>query len=139
MGVAVPATERNSSPARSPAPRLHDLALAAPGAVRNPDYPSVISASLTSPVARQSIARTIAHPAVVLTTMIAASIVARSIIAWRHSIPRLFPDEYIYAALGRSIGHGHLEIRGETAHFPAILEPVLAAPIWRLFPTETAY
>ena len=63
----------------------------------------------------------------------------RSLVAWQHSVPRLFPDEYIYAALGRSIGHGHLQIRGATVHFPGILEPVLAAPIWRLFPIGTAY
>jgi hypothetical protein len=71
--------------------------------------------------------------------MIAVSTVARAMIAWRHSVARLFPDEYIYAALGRSLGHGHLEIRGQTAHFPAILEPLVAAPIWRVFPTETAH
>src|SRR5262249_48595784 len=49
------------------------------------------------------------------------------------------PDEYIYTAISRSLAHGHLAIRGETVHFPAILQPLLAAPIWRLFPTVTAY
>src|SRR5262249_53092036 len=50
-----------------------------------------------------------------------------------------FPDEYIYTALARSIGHGHLQIRGVTTHFPAILEPAIAAPLWRFLPTLTAY
>jgi hypothetical protein len=79
------------------------------------------------------------RPAVALSALIAASALFRSLAAWRHSTPRFFPDEYIYAALGRSLGHGSLEIRGAPVHFPGILEPLLAAPIWRLFPTETAY
>ena len=54
-------------------------------------------------------------------------------------MPRLFPDEYIYTSISRSIGHGHLQIRGETVHFPGVLEPILAAPLWRLFPVATAY
>lgn len=51
----------------------------------------------------------------------------------------MFPDEYIYTALGRSIAHGHLEIRGASAHFPEILQPVLAAPLWSLLSTSAAY
>jgi hypothetical protein len=76
---------------------------------------------------------------VVLPAMIVVATVTRSLVAVRHSVPQLFPDEYIYAALGRSIAHGHLEIRGATVHFPGIFEPLVAAPIWRLFPTVTAY
>ena len=57
----------------------------------------------------------------------------------RHSTSRYFPDEYIYTALSRSIAHGSLTIRGQSAHFPALLEPLLAAPLWGLFSTETAY
>lgn len=83
--------------------------------------------------------RRVSATPVILGLIIVASAVIRSIVAWEHSIPRLFPDEYIYEAIGRSIGHGHLQIRGETVHFPAILEPILAAPIWRLFAIGTAY
>src|SRR5262249_51833039 len=32
--------------------------------------------------------------------------------------------------LARSLAHGRLTIRGAPAHFPAILEPLLAAPFW---------
>lgn len=71
--------------------------------------------------------------------MIAVSSLVRTLVAWQHQTPRYFPDEYIYAALGRSLAHGHYEIRGKVAHFPAILEPLLAAPLWRLFSTQTAY
>ena len=75
----------------------------------------------------------------VLGFTVVVSAVVRSVFALRHSVPRLFPDEYIYAALSRSIGHGQLQIRGGTVHFPGIFEPIVAAPIWRLFATPTAY
>ena len=76
---------------------------------------------------------------VALAALIVVSAVARSIVAWQHSIPRLFPDEYIYTAIGRSIGHGHFAIRGGTVRFPAVFEPIVAAPIWRLFSPGLAY
>ncbi len=59
--------------------------------------------------------------------------------AFAHATPRYFPDEYIYAGLARSIAHGRLEIRGAPAHFPALLEPLLAAPLWLFGDVETAY
>jgi hypothetical protein len=64
---------------------------------------------------------------------------ARSYFAVQHTAARFFPDEYVYAALSRSIGHGHYAIRGATAHFPAFLEPLLTAPVWAAFSTTTAY
>jgi hypothetical protein len=74
-----------------------------------------------------------------LATMVVVSIVLRSFFALKHGTARFFPDEYTYASLGRSIGHGHYAIRGVTAHFPAFLEPLLTAPIWATFSTLTAY
>ncbi len=59
--------------------------------------------------------------------------------ALAHATPRYFPDEYIYAGLARSIAHGRLEIRGAPAHFPALLEPLLAAPFWLFGDVDTAY
>jgi hypothetical protein len=57
-----------------------------------------------------------------------------------HATATYFPDEYIYASLGRSLGsQGRPIIRGSSAHFPALLEPLLAAPVWALASTETAY
>ena len=54
--------------------------------------------------------------------------------------PRIFPDEYLYPAVARSLGAGEgLTIRGTSAHFPALLEPMLTAPIWLLHDTESAY
>jgi hypothetical protein len=65
---------------------------------------------------------------VVLPIVVALSFLARILAISGHRTPRLFPDEYIYATLARSISHGSLTIRGEPAHFPALLEPLLAAP-----------
>ena len=83
--------------------------------------------------------RWLTRPAVVLGAMVSISALVRTLVAWQHQTPRYFPDEYIYASLGRSLAHGHYEIRGHLAHFPAIVEPLLSAPLWRFFSTETAY
>jgi hypothetical protein len=75
-----------------------------------------------------------------LTALVAVSFALRTIAAAAHPTPRYFPDEYIYAALARSIGEsGRPLVRGGAAHFPALLEPLLAAPLWRLFDTPLAY
>ena len=74
-----------------------------------------------------------------LGALIAASALVRAVVARQHDVPRYFPDEYIYTALARSIGHGHVSIRGSTTLFPALLQPLLAAPLWRFFSPVTAY
>ena len=61
------------------------------------------------------------------------------LVAQRHTGPRYWPDEYVYAAISRSLVRGHLAVRGESAHFYAILQPIVAAPIWRFFPAHEAY
>ncbi|MEP6811514.1 MAG: hypothetical protein ABI990_00850 [Actinomycetota bacterium] len=64
----------------------------------------------------------------------------RVALAWLHATPNYFPDEYLYAALGRSFGSfDGATIRGGGAHFPALLEPLLAAPVWHIGSVETAY
>ena len=46
-------------------------------------------------------------------------------------MPALFPDEYIYSSIGRSIAEsGEPLIRGGSAHFPALLQPIVTAPAW---------
>ena len=67
---------------------------------------------------------------VVLASLAVVATAARFAAGIPHTSPRYFPDEYIYPALARSILHGHLEIRGEPAHFPAMLEPFVQAPLW---------
>jgi hypothetical protein len=78
-------------------------------------------------------------PTLVLGGLFLISTVVRGALALRHHITSYWPDEYIYAGLSRSIGHGHLTIHGDASHFPAILQPILAAPLWRFFSVDTAY
>ncbi len=87
---------------------------------------------------RMALARAVpAH--VVLAGLIAIGAALRVALAVAHRTPRYFPDEYIYAALARSIAHGHLTIRGTPAHFPALLEPLLASPFALAAGVETAF
>jgi hypothetical protein len=45
--------------------------------------------------------------------------------------PGLFPDEYLYSQLGRSLATtGRLTVRGVDPHFLPVLTPILNAPLW---------
>lgn len=92
--------------------------------------------SLSSPFARLA-----AVPArAVLAGIVGLSFLLRLAAALVHATPLYFPDEYIYATLGRSIAEtGRPLIRGVPAHFPALLEPLLAAPFWLPGDPELAY
>ncbi|MFL5250887.1 MAG: hypothetical protein ACJ79V_23960, partial [Myxococcales bacterium] len=75
-----------------------------------------------------------------LTILVGVSFLLRAVGSAAHPAPRYFPDEYIYTALSRALGSGTApSVRGEPAHFPALLEPLLAAPFHALFSPETAY
>lgn len=63
----------------------------------------------------------------------------RMVTARWHVTPRFFPDEYIYSSLAQSLAHGDLAIRGQSAHFPALLEPLITAPVWWIAHGEQAY
>lgn len=86
-------------------------------------------------------ARIAAVPArLVLAGIVAASFAVRFVMALGHSTPLYFPDEYIYSAISRSLAeHGRPLIRGQAAHFPAMIEPLLAAPFWLTHDPELAY
>ena len=86
-------------------------------------------------------ARVAAVPArLVLAAIVAASFAVRFVMALGHSTPLYFPDEYIYSAISRSLAeHGRPLIRGQAAHFPAMIEPLLAAPFWLTHDPELAY
>lgn len=72
--------------------------------------------------------------------IVLASVVVRSIAAFFRSTPVLFPDEYIYAALGRAIAESGLpSVRGASASFPALLQPIVTAPLWWLPSVEASY
>src|SRR5690349_5485853 len=74
----------------------------------------------------------LALDAVVVTSIVLLGAAPRVFVAFLSPTATYFPDEYIYSRLARSISHGSLTIRGVPAHFPALLEPLLAAPLWRV-------
>jgi hypothetical protein len=66
-----------------------------------------------------------------LTGLVAASFGGRLLAAAGRVVPYYLPDEYIYPSLARSFAeHGRPMIRGVGVHFPALLEPLVTAPIW---------
>jgi len=79
-----------------------------------------------------AVARATAVPArLVLAGIVAVSFAVRLAAALVHTTPLYFPDEYIYSGIARSLAeNGRPLIRGHSAHFPAMLEPLLAAPFW---------
>ncbi|HEV8459740.1 MAG TPA: hypothetical protein VGQ38_03445 [Gaiellaceae bacterium] len=79
-------------------------------------------------------------PRICLGATVGISFVLRVVLSVAHATPRYFPDEYIYSTLARSVAEsGRLQIRGAPAHFPAVLEPLLAAPMWLTHDPALAY
>ena len=69
-----------------------------------------------------------------------ASFLFRLVIGWLRATPTFFADEYIYAELGRSLAEtGRPLIRGASASFPALLQPLLTAPAWLVDDVETSF
>ena len=76
----------------------------------------------------------------VLAGIVGGSFLIRFVVALAHATPLYFPDEYIYASLARSLAeHGRPLIRSSPAHFPALLEPLAAAPFWLFHDPLLAY
>lgn len=76
----------------------------------------------------------------VLAGIVGTSLCLRFLLALAHATPLYLPDEYIYASLARGIAEtGRPVIRGGSAHFPALLEPILASPFWLFGDPELAY
>jgi len=72
--------------------------------------------------------------------VVAVSFALRFVAALGHTTPLYFPDEYIYSGIARSLAeNGRPLIRGQSAHFPALLEPLLAAPFWLTHDPALAY
>src|SRR4051812_47327851 len=66
-----------------------------------------------------------------LTGVVAASFCGRLVAAAGRPVPHYLPDEYIYPSLARSFAeHGRPLIRGVGVHFPALLDPLVTAPVW---------
>lgn len=63
--------------------------------------------------------------------IVGASFLARLIAAAARPVPHYLPDEYIYPSLARSFAEqGRPLIRGVGVHFPALLDPLVTAPVW---------
>ena len=112
----------------------------APSAVVRAPYPGVIAAGAVTSRDR-TIGRRVGVSGWVLTlgSLAFASAVIRALLASTHTSPRYWPDEYVYNAISHSLAHGHLMVRDQPARFYAILQPIVAAPLWSLFPTVEAY
>lgn len=82
--------------------------------------------------APRAFARVAAVPAWVwLAGIVLASFGGRLFAAVGRLTPYYLPDEYIYPSLARSLAeHGRPLIRGAGVHFPALLDPIVTAPVW---------
>ena len=82
--------------------------------------------------APRAFARVAAVPAWVwVAGIVVASFGGRLLAATARLTPYYLPDEYIYPSLARSLAeHGRPLIRGVGVHFPALLDPVVTAPVW---------
>jgi hypothetical protein len=89
----------------------------------------------------EGLTRAAAVPArLLLAGIVAVSFGLRFAAALVHTTPLYFPDEYIYGSIARSLAEsGRPLIRGHAAHFPAMLEPLLAAPFWLTHDPAAAY
>lgn len=68
------------------------------------------------------------------------SFAVRAVAALAKATPIYFPDEYMYAELGRSLAEsGRPLVRGAESSFPALLQPLLTAPAWTLDDVADGY
>ncbi len=84
------------------------------------------------PSAPRAFARVAAVPGWVwVSGIMLASFAGRFLAAASRPAPYYLPDEYSYPSLARSFAeHGRPLIRGADAHFPALLDPIVTAPVW---------
>jgi hypothetical protein len=91
-------------------------------------------------VPAEAVARSGLTAAHLLAGIVGLSVVVRGALAWLRSTPVYFGDEYLYSSLGRSLAEtGRPLVRGQAAHFPALLEPLLTAPAWLVSDVGIAY
>ena len=89
---------------------------------------------------RAALARAGTRAVPLLAALVGASFVLRLVLGWLRATPTFFADEYIYAELGRSLAEtGRPLIRGASASFPALLQPILTAPAWLFEDVETSF
>jgi hypothetical protein len=90
---------------------------------------------------RHTLARLTADRAIAaLAGVVALSFVARLVAAFTRATATYFPDEYIYSSLAQNLASaGRPLVRDVPASFPALLEPLLAAPFWLQSDPEIAF
>jgi hypothetical protein len=89
---------------------------------------------------RAAFARVQPRTASILAGLVAASFLLRTVLGWLRATPTFFADEYIYSELARSISEtGRPLVRGVSASFPALLQPILTAPAWLVGDVETSF
>lgn len=102
------------------------------------DVPSHVASA--RPVALPRLRAVAAPVGLVIAGLVSLSIVVRILGSYAFASPHFFPDEYIHGEIARSIAStGHPLVRGASAHFPALLEPLLASPFWLSGDPELAY
>ncbi|HYK07146.1 MAG TPA: hypothetical protein VEW11_05200 [Gaiellaceae bacterium] len=99
-----------------------------------------VGAPLASSSGVPRVAARLATPPFVLAGLVALSSLLQTLLAWRRPTPGYFPDEYMYAELGRSLlESGSPLVRSENAHFLPLLYPLLTAPAWLWDDVEHAF
>jgi hypothetical protein len=72
--------------------------------------------------------------------LVVLNLAVRTVLGWLRETPIYLGDEYLYAALGRSIAEsGRPLVRGAAADFPALLQPIVTAPAWLFDDVGTSY
>jgi thiamine transporter ThiT len=75
-----------------------------------------------------------------LAGLVGVSFVVRALLGWLRAAPVYFGDEYLYSSIAKSIAEtGRPLVRGGSAHFPALLQPLLTAPAWLVDDVGVAY
>lgn len=79
-------------------------------------------------------------PRIAVGAIVVVGTVVQALLARVVALPSVFPDEYLYSQLGRSLATtGHLTVRGVNPHFFPVLEPILTAPVWFAHDVETSF
>ena len=83
--------------------------------------------------------RALGAPVALGATVLAAAAV-NLLVALQRATPRYVPDEYLYPQLARSLARGDgVAVLGEPTRLPALVEPLVTAPVWLAADPELAF
>jgi hypothetical protein len=121
--IAESVTFRPFRLARLPLKRVTD-----PADERGMEHPGVEIAPRSTTVPRFRV-----RNATLVGLVVTISAAVRIIAGGAKSTPGFFPDEYRFMSLAHSLAEtGRPLVRGADTHFPALLQPLLTAPVWML-------